>query len=257
MSILGVIPARLESSRLPRKMLLDRTGQPLIQYAWSVAQQASRLDAVVVATDSDEIAAAVRQFGGEAVLTGECASGTDRAAVVAASRPEFDLIVNLQGDEPEMDPTCLDQVATCLQDSPAEMATLATPILEAREVNDPACVKVVCAADRRALYFSRSVIPHLRDGNAEQWQRDRDESDLKVSDCPWLLHLGVYAYRREFLLALAEMPPSRLEQFEKLEQLRALEAGARIDVAVTQHRSVGIDTADDYDRFVARQRAST
>ena len=252
MRVLGVIPARLESSRLPRKLLLDRTGRPLVQYAWQAATAAAAIDEVVVATDSDEIARVVRAFGGEVVLTGSCESGTDRAAAVARQRPEFDLVVNVQGDEPELPPQCVDDLVAAIDGSTAEMATLATPLTDPGDVLDPACVKVVTAADGRALYFSRSVIPHLRDRDPVAWATDRAESDLPVEDCPWLLHVGVYAYRREFLIALAEMPPSRLERFEKLEQLRALEAGASIKVATTAHRAVGIDTPDDYDRFVAR-----
>ena len=252
MPVLGVIPARLHSTRLPRKLLLSRTGKPLVQYAWEAATRAESLAAVVVATDSEEIAAAVAAFGGEAVLTGECESGTDRAAVVARERPEFDTVVNLQGDEPELPPRCVDQLVAQFAASNCEMGTLATPLEDPRDILDPACVKVVTAADGRALYFSRSVIPHVRDRDPVAWAADRAESDLPIDDCPWLLHVGIYAYRREFLLALAEMPPSRLEQFEKLEQLRALEAGVSIKVAVTPHRAVGIDTPDDYDRFVER-----
>ena len=257
MATLGVIPARLASTRLPRKLLLDQTGRPLVWYAWHAATQAATLDAVVVATDSEEIAEAVRRFGGEAVLTGECESGTDRAAVVAAARPEFDLIVNLQGDEPELPPEDIDRVAGLLASSPAEMTTLATPLTDPAEIADPSCVKVVRAADGRALYFSRSVIPHLRDDSPEGWAAMAGESDLPIHESPWLLHLGIYAYRRGFLMAVAEMPPSRLERFERLEQLRALEAGARIDVGVTSHRAVGIDTPADYSAFVARVAAAS
>ena len=255
MPVLGVIPARLQSTRLPRKMLLDQTGQPLIQYAYEAASRAN-LDAVVVATDSEEIAEVVRGFGGDAVMTGECESGTDRAAKVAESRPEFDLIVNLQGDEPEMASACVDQVAAVIAASPAEMATLATPLSNPLEIGDPAAVKVVCAPDGRALYFSRSPIPHVRDSSPEQWNAEQAATAGPMRDCPWLLHLGIYAYRREFLLAVSKMPPSRLEQYERLEQLRALEAGARIDVAITPHRSVGIDTPADYAAFVERTRSA-
>jgi 3-deoxy-manno-octulosonate cytidylyltransferase (CMP-KDO synthetase) len=125
------------------------------------------------------------------------------------------------------------------------MSTLSTPIQRAEDRDDPSCVKVVCAADGRALYFSRSVIPHVRDA----------QSDADMCDSPWQLHLGLYAYRRAFLLRLAELPPSHLEQLEKLEQLRALEAGACIQVATIEHPSVGIDTPKDYARFIERQRS--
>lgn len=251
MPVYGLIPARLESSRLPRKLLLDRTGKPLIQYAWEAARQAESLDEVIVATDSDEIAEVVRGFGGRAERTGQHASGSDRIAeVVRRTCGDAEIIVNIQGDEPELAPREIDRlVQTLRQASRAEMATLATPIRDELMLNDPACVKVVCAADGRALYFSRAPIPFARDGLPADWIAHESQQ----ADSPWLLHVGVYAYRREFLLAYTEMPPGRLEQLEKLEQLRALEAGAEIQVATIPHASVGIDTREDYARFVERQ----
>lgn len=247
MQAVGIIPARLQSSRLPRKLLLDETGKPLIQYPWEAAQRAESLTEVIVATDSPEIADVVRAFGGRCELTGEHASGTDRIAEVARRCcPHAGVLINIQGDEPEIDPVQIDRLAKTLCDHPtAEMATLATPITNRSELEDPSCTKVVCAADGRALYFSREPIPHCRDANPET---------LLGSDSPWLLHLGLYAYRRADLLKLTQLPPSRLERLEKLEQLRALEAGFVIQVAIVEHRSVGIDTPDDYARFVERQR---
>lgn len=247
MAVYGVIPARLQSTRLPRKLLLRETGQPLIRYVWEACRQVKSLDEVIIATDSEEIAAAVRNFGGRCELTGEHPSGTDRIAeVVRRSLPDADLIVNIQGDEPEIDPANIETLVSTLQQEPsAEMATLSTPFKFLERVQATSCVKVVRAVDGRALYFSRSVIPHCR---------DRDPAEILESEHPWLLHIGIYAYRREFLLKLSELPPSRLEQLEKLEQLRALEAGARIQVAVVDHRSVGIDTPDDYAAFVQRLR---
>ncbi|MBW3539762.1 MAG: NTP transferase domain-containing protein, partial [Planctomycetes bacterium] len=148
MRTVGIIPARLASSRLPRKLLLAETGRPLIQYAWEAACRANALDEVLVAADCEEIAAAVRRFGGRAELTGEHASGTDRVAeVVRRACPDAELIVNLQGDEPEMDPANIDRLVETLRRHPtAEMATLATPILDADELRAHSCVKVVCAA---------------------------------------------------------------------------------------------------------------
>ena len=251
MTTLGVIPARLDSSRLPGKLLLAETGKPLLQYAYETAAAVPELDAVVVATDSPEIAAAARGFGAEVVMTGEHPSGTDRAAEAVAGR-DAELVVNLQGDEPELDAASVSKLVASMR-AGDEMATLVTPFAAAAEVRDPGNVKCVRAADGRALYFTREAAPHLREGSPEAWFADAAESDLPVQHCPWLLHLGVYAYRREFLLALSRMPPSPLERFEKLEQLRALEAGATIRAVVTPHRSVGIDTRADYDRFVARQ----
>jgi 3-deoxy-manno-octulosonate cytidylyltransferase (CMP-KDO synthetase) len=273
----GVIPARLASSRLPGKLLLADTGKPLIQYAWEAASRAAALDEVLIATDSPEIADAARRFGARVEQTGEHPSGTDRIAeVVRRCCQDADVIVNVQGDEPELDPAAIDKVVALLRERPdVEMATLATPIRDLATLNDRSCVKVVCAADGRALYFSRLPIPCSRDrdpaellpsaerpessdqsGRSVDVRTEVDALDLCLSarESPWLLHLGLYAYRREFLLALTEMPPSRLEKLESLEQLRALEAGASIVVGVVAHRAAGIDTAADYARFVERQR---
>lgn len=243
----GLIPARLQSTRLPRKLLLADTGRPLIQYAWESARRARTLSAVIVATDSSEIAEVVQGFGGRVELTGEHPSGTDRIAeVVRRSLPEAEIVVNIQGDEPELDPAHIDRVVSLLEQRPgAEMATLATPITCVEQILAPSCVKVVCAEDGRALYFSRSPIPY---------SRDQEPAEVLKTSRPWLLHLGIYAYRRDFLLELTRRPPSRLEQLEKLEQLRALEAGASILVGVVEHPSVGIDTPEDYARFVRRQQ---
>lgn len=285
--VVGIIPARLQSTRLPRKLLLADTGRPLIQHTWDTALRARSLEAITIATDSAEIAEVVHKFGGRCELTGEHPSGTDRIAeLVRRSFPEARIIVNVQGDEPELDPAHIDLVVQTLIEHPsAEMSTLATPITT-REVRDsPSCVKVVCAANGRALYFSRSVIPHVRDGG-DFWGQEagdrrqetgggnpgtdapvnpphvaferRSQRGENVSPDgatpPWLLHLGLYAYRRDFLLKLTSLPPSRLEQLEKLEQLRALDAGATIQVAVVDRRAVGIDTPEDYARFVERMR---
>jgi 3-deoxy-manno-octulosonate cytidylyltransferase (CMP-KDO synthetase) len=248
MAAYGVIPARLQSTRLPRKLLLDETGRPLIQYVWDAARQSKSLSAVLVATDSTEMADAVRRFAGRAEMTGEHPSGTDRIAeVVRRSLPDAEIIVNIQGDEPELDPAHIDRLVALLRDHPAaQMATLATPITSAGQVLAPSCVKVVCAQDGRALYFSRAPIPFSRDQAPAEVLKSGHPS-------PWLLHIGIYAYRRDFLLDLTQRPPSRLEQLEKLEQLRALEAGASIQVGVVEHPAVGIDTPEDYAQFVRRQ----
>lgn len=243
--VYGFIPARLASTRLPRKLLLSETGKPLLQHTWEAARKASSLLEVIVAADSTEIADVVGRFGGRCELTGEHPSGTDRIAeVVRRSFSDAGIVVNIQGDEPEMDPAHLDLLVRLLEQHPgAQMSTLATPITT-REVRDsPSCVKVVRGAAGQALYFSRSLIPFCR---------DVDPDRQLEQDSPWLLHLGVYAYRREFLLKLSELPPSRLEQLEKLEQLRALEAGATIQVGVVERRAVGIDTPEDYAQFVKR-----
>ncbi|MBL8826979.1 MAG: 3-deoxy-manno-octulosonate cytidylyltransferase [Planctomycetaceae bacterium] len=242
-----VIPARLASTRLSRKLLLRETGKSLIQHTYEAAQKAKLPEGITIATDADEILREVRAFGGHAEMTSvDCASGTDRVAEVARRHPEVDIFVNVQGDEPELSGETIDLAVRRLEENPElAMATLATPIRTREKLNDPACVKVVCDARGRALYFSRSVIPHPR-----EW---RDE--LLAAEPPhFLQHLGLYAYRRNFLLQLATLPPAPLEQIEKLEQLRVLHAGHAIAVGVVAEPSIGIDTPHDYAQFVERCR---
>lgn len=243
--VVGVIPAREASTRLPRKLLLAETGQPLIQHTWQAARRATCFDDLVVAAEGAELIATVRAFGARCESTGEHPSGTDRIAeVITRSFPDCDVVVNIQGDEPELDPAHLELLVTLLDECPdSVMSTLATPIRTREVLDSPSCVKVVRAADGRALYFSRSTIPHCRDGRTDE---------LLAGDTPWLLHLGLYAYRRKFLEELTRQPVSPLERLEKLEQLRALERGARIQVGTVEHPAVGIDTPEDYARFVAR-----
>jgi 3-deoxy-manno-octulosonate cytidylyltransferase (CMP-KDO synthetase) len=248
MEIVAILPARFASTRLPGKPLLSDTGRTLIQHVVEAARKATRLDRVIVATDDPRIAEAVRQFGGEVAMTrDDHPSGTDRVAEVAARLPDAAIVVNLQGDEPEISGEALDLVVSVLEDDPeAPMATLATPIRSEAVYRDPSCVKVVASRARggRALYFSRSPIPCYRDGDLP-----RDGATIA------LLHLGLYAYRRDFLLGLAKSPPSSLETAEKLEQLRVLEAGYPIALGIVEEPSIGIDTPDDYRRFVDRWRA--
>lgn len=244
MKIVAVIPARFASTRLPGKPLLSDTGKPLIQHVVEAAQRARRLSRVIVATDDPRILKAVLAFGGEAVMTSaDHPTGTDRVAEVAAGLADAEIIVNLQGDEPEVSGEALDLVASLLEnDLDAPMATLATPIFDESVYRDPACVKVVCSRNGRALYFSRSPIPCHRDGLPPP------------GAALGHLHLGLYAYRRDFLLKLGALPPSPLETTEKLEQLRVLEAGHPIAVGFVDEPGVGIDTPEDYRRFVERWR---
>jgi 3-deoxy-manno-octulosonate cytidylyltransferase (CMP-KDO synthetase) len=249
MEIVGVIPARFASTRLPGKALLSETGRPLIQHVIEAARRAQSLQQIIVATDDVRIADAVTAIGGAVMMTSaDHSTGTDRVAEVAARLKGARVIVNLQGDEPEVSGDSLDRVVSLLESDPeAPMATLATPIHDEAIYRDPACVKVVCDRRGRALYFSRSPIPCHRDGLPP----------AGASGPPLgYLHLGLYAYRRQFLLGLASLPPSALEAAEKLEQLRVLEAGYPIAVGVVDEPSVGIDTPEDYQRFVARWRAS-
>lgn len=240
-----VIPARLASTRLPRKLLLSQSGKSLIQHTYEAAQRASRPVGVCVAADHPEILDEVRSFGGLAEMTDpKAASGTDRVAEVARRMEDVDIIVNVQGDEPELAGESIDLVIGLLEEDPtAVMSTLATPIRSRRQLEDPACVKVVFDRQGRALYFSRSPIPHPR-----TWE------DVLLHGNPphFHQHVGLYAYRREFLLQLADMPQCRLERIENLEQLRVLDAGHSILVGVVDEPTFGIDTAEDYRAFLQR-----
>jgi 3-deoxy-manno-octulosonate cytidylyltransferase (CMP-KDO synthetase) len=243
-----VIPARFASSRLPGKPLLRATGKYLIEHVYDQASRARRAERVIVATDDRRIESAVKSFGGEVVMTrGDVASGTDRVAEAARALPA-DLIVNLQGDEPLIEPDALDYVTDLLgRHQSAAMATLATPLRSLEQYHNPNCVKVVVGDLGQALYFSRSPIPFVRDGGP----------DLGRQPFQFFQHVGLYAYRRDFLLRLAQTPPSPLEQLEKLEQLRVLGLGQRIQVGVTAHAAAGVDTPEDYERFVQAWRKQT
>ena len=241
MRTVAIIPARYGSTRLPGKPLLDKTGRPLIQHVVEAVRQARRIQAVYVATDDARIERAVRAFGGEAVMTRpDHPSGTDRLAEAAEliGLDDGDVVVNVQGDEPEMDPRHIDRLVELLNDSDAEMATLAAP-LDAQAAQSPDNVKVVLAVDGTALYFSRAVIPYDRQGAGVRY----------------LLHLGIYAYRKGFLVRFAALEPTPAERAEKLEQLRALEHGYRIAVGVVPSAPPGVDTMEDYAAFVERHKA--
>ncbi len=232
----AILPARYASTRLPGKPLLDQTGKPLIQHVWEQVRRAQSLDPIIIATDDERIAEAARGFGAEVAMTrDDHVSGTDRVAEVAAGL-DAQLILNVQGDEPEIDPGDLDSLVQRLATTDDDMATLARPIgpEEAELLADPNAVKVIFADDGRALYFSRSPIPYGTDPEGT-----------------WL-HLGVYAYRREALISLAGAEPHPLELRERLEQLRALARGLTIGVVPTEHHGLGIDTPEDYARFIQR-----
>jgi 3-deoxy-manno-octulosonate cytidylyltransferase (CMP-KDO synthetase) len=245
-----VIPARLASTRLPRKLLLRETGKTLIQHTYEAAQRATRPARICVATDHAEIFDEVQSFGGNVEMTSPAApSGTDRVAEVARRMTDVDIIVNVQGDEPEIAGRSIDLAIELLEANPAAvMSTLATPIRCRRQLEDPACVKVVFDRQGRALYFSRSPVPCPR-----HW----DDALLQSNPPTFYQHVGLYAYRRDFLLQLAAMPPSRLEQIEKLEQLRVLEAGHSILVGVVDEPTFGIDTPEDYRAFVKKLRLTS
>ena len=236
MSVAAIIPARYASSRLPGKPLLAETGMPLIQHVYERVAQVDEIGQVVVATDDERILAAVRQFSGKAVMTRpDHLTGTDRIAEVAKEL-DATLIINVQGDEPEISPTHLQALIRRMGDG-ARMGTLACPFDQNEDASDPNTVKVVIDQQGRALYFSRALIPFARD------------SAVLINP---QLHIGVYAYRRDFLLEFANWMPTPLEQTEKLEQLRALEMGVPIEVVVVSHAAPGIDTPEDYAAFVRR-----
>lgn len=247
--VIGIIPARLASTRLPGKVLLDRTGKPLIQHVWEAASRAATLSDLYVAADDPQVAGAVERFGGRCVLTSpDHQSGTSRVREVAVKLGigAESVVVNIQGDEPEIDPGVIDAgvealLAACstsmgCQGPRVPMATVASPFFPGEDPANPAIVKVVLRRDRTALYFSRALIPFERSGGAAE--------PLK--------HVGLYVYRRWFLDRYAELEPTPLERAEVLEQLRVLEHGFPIAVAVRPTRSQGIDTPEQYEAFVAR-----
>jgi 3-deoxy-manno-octulosonate cytidylyltransferase (CMP-KDO synthetase) len=235
MRVVGLIPARWASKRFPGKALVELCGKPLIQHVVERASRAKSLSEVIVATDDARIAEVVRGFGGKIQMTSAAhPSGTDRIAEVAQDLA-CDLVVNIQGDEPLIDPAEIDAAAAPLLTDPSiPMGTLACP-LALEQAADPNAVKVVVGLNGFALYFSRAPIPYLRDGH-------------QGGASPYLLHIGLYVYRREVLLRLARLAPTPLEERERLEQLRALEHGIRIRVVATEKRSIGVDTPEDLER---------
>lgn len=230
LKVLCVIPARYASTRLPGKPLKDIQGKPMIVRVYERAKCARRIADVIVATDDERILAAVESHGGKAVMTrADHPTGTDRLAEVAEKFPDVDVILNVQGDEPLIEPALIDELAGAFDDAPdLNMATVCTEIKEKAEQENPNNVKVVMDRKGYALYFSRSLLPYPRKPGAKVYK-----------------HIGIYAYRRDFLLAYAKMKPTPLEQSESLEQLRALENGYSIKVIRTAHEFVGVDTEED------------
>lgn len=243
-SATAIIPARYDSVRFPGKILASRTGKPLIQHVYERATKARLIDRVIVATDDERIVSAVKAFGGEAIMTRrDHPNGTTRIAE-AVAHITASIIVNVQGDEPEIEPELIDLAVQSLLDHPdCPMATLASSFAENEDPSDPNIVKVVVDQADRALYFSRALIPFNRDG--------KEAGEAGTSWKP-LKHVGLYAYRREFLATYIALPATPLERAENLEQLRVLEHGYSIAVAVGQAHFHGIDTPAQYEAFVAR-----
>lgn len=241
-----IIPARLESTRLPRKLLLNETGKSVLQHTYQSASGSKRAQWVVVAADNAEIVEEVESFGGNVILTRpDHVCGTDRVAEAAQAFDGYEIVVNVQGDEPEISAEAIDLAVSLLEQNPdVPMATLATPIRNPEVLRDPSCVKVVIDLRGNAMYFSRSVIPYPR-----QW----DDGLLESESPLFLQHVGLYAYRRDFLSMIPSLPVPAMEGIESLEQLRVLSNGYSIQVGLIDHPIAGIDTPEDYAAFVRRQ----
>lgn len=240
--VVAIIPARLASTRLPGKVLLDRTGKPLIQHVYEAARGARRPSRFVIAADDKSVVDACAKFHAECILTRvDQPNGTSRLAEACVKLGLGDdvIAVNVQGDEPEMDPALIDAAVGALEQTGAEVSTIASPFMPGEDPGNPNIVKVVLRADSTAMYFSRSVLPYKRDA-------------AFVGDVKPLKHVGLYVYRVGFLKKYVELPPTALEQTESLEQLRVLWYGHRIAVAVRPSHGQGIDTPEQYEAFVRR-----
>jgi len=246
--VIAIIPARFASTRYPGKVIAPLLGHPLVYHTWLRASQASLVDRVIVATDSPEVATALAPYPIEVVMTrDDHATGTDRIAEVAANT-DAQIVVNVQGDEPAIDPAAIDAVIQPLLYDPAlQMATARRSITDMKSISDPNVVKVICDSRGRALYFSRLPIPYIR-----------DEADRAGNPACYWQHIGLYVYRRDFLLAYTRMTQTPLENLEKLEQLRALENGHDIAVIETDYEVIGVDVPSDLDAVseLLRQRAA-
>lgn len=235
MQVVAVIPARFSSTRFPGKALATIAGKPMVQHVFERARGAQRVSRVLVATDDERILQAVVGFGGEAVMTrADHRSGTERVAEVAA-HVEAEVYMNVQGDEPLIDPAAIDALVAAMEEESVNVATLCTPITEPAEIVDPNVVKVVEDFEGNALYFSRAPVPWVRDEKQAVGMQHRK-------------HLGLYAYRRAALLEFPTLPPGELEKLEQLEQLRLLENGYKIRVVETEYNSIGVDVPADVAR---------
>ncbi len=248
MKIVGIIPARYDSVRFPGKPLVDVAGKPLIQRVYEQASQVALFSDVIVATDDARIEAAVRQFGGQARMTSRAhQTGTDRLAEVARTL-DADIVVNVQGDEPLIQPDMIEQaIRPLLDDTDVSIGTLKHKIMTPDELFNPNVVKVITTPQGRAIYFSRSPIPFIK---GKEMRRDG------FAAFDFYRHVGLYAYRRDFLLNFTTLPQTPLELAEGLEQLRALEHGCAIHVVETRHESLGVDTPEDLQNVLTRLRSS-
>ncbi len=242
MEVLAVIPARYESSRFKAKVLAKDTGKFLVQHTYERALCANSVEKVLIATDSELVKEACDSFGADCIMTSVAhQSGTDRIAE-AVRDIDAEIIVNLQADEPEIEPANIDELTKLLAESDADMATLVADFTDKKQISDPNVVKAIVDKNGRAIYFSRSVIPYDRENGG-------------VGKTPrYLRHLGIYAYRKDFLLKFTSLGQGELEKCEKLEQLRAIEYGYSIITGKVKHAWDGIDTAEQYAAFVKRNK---
>ncbi len=247
MRIIGVIPARYASTRFPAKPLADIGGQTMIEWVYQQAKKSTSLHKVVVATDNQKIFDHVKAKGGEVCMTSEDhVSGTDRCAeVIASSKEKYEYVINIQGDEPFIDPRQIDLLASLL-DGKVELATLMKKITDPIALNNSNVVKVIANARHEAIYFSRSALPHLRNVPVGEWLTRRS----------YFKHIGLYGYRTDILDKITKLPPSSLELAESLEQLRWIEHGFKIKVAETEIESIGIDTPEDLEKAMTFLRQS-
>jgi len=236
MKIIGIIPARYASTRFPGKPLVDIYGKTMIQRVYEQSIKTKGLAEVVVATDDERIAEEVTNFGGKYVMTSPAhQSGTDRCAEVAAQLPEYDIIINIQGDEPYISPEQIELLSTCFNDKETQLATLIKEISTEEELFNVNIPKVTINSRQEALYFSRQTIPFIRSAEKQEW----------INKHQFYKHIGIYGYRRDVLLAITKLQPSSLEMAESLEQLRWLENGFTIKTKVTQLETIAIDTPED------------
>ena len=230
-----IIPARYASTRLPAKPLLMVKGKPIIQYVYEAAKKSKLADIAIVATDDERIKEAVQNFGGICEMTSpnhQC--GSDRISEIASRHEDFEYILNLQGDEPQITPEVIDlAIETLIKEKDTDISTLVREIKNDEQINNPNCVKCVFDNNFNALYFSRCPIPYKRNENQS----------------PYYAHIGIYGYKKSSLIKMTQLPQSNLEKQESLEQLRALQNGMKIKVAITSLNPTGIDTMEDYEKF--------
>ena len=240
MKVLGIIPARYASSRFPGKPLIDLKGKSMIQRVYEGALKSKAMSKVIVATDDQRIVDEVLRFGGNVCLTNENhQSGTDRCAEVARMNPGFDVVINIQGDEPLVDPNQLDQLLSAFEEMDVQLATLGIPTNDEHDLSNPNRIKIILDKDRNAMYFSRSCVPNTHHFKGEH-----------LSNYPFIRHIGLYAYRSKTLLEISQLPLTELEKMESLEQLRWLYYGYQIKVVETNIETPNIDVPEDVEKVL-------